>query len=121
MRIADDRLALRRSRSIFCNSVDSLVFSKSPISRKPSQNSFSSDTLVLCPFRTIERLTMADFMVAPSFACMERQRCAPPNLVRKINASAVYKFERDQKLGAKMSRRAVMANAVMANKGLPLV
>jgi hypothetical protein len=45
---------------------------------------------------------MADFMVAPDMNFDQWQRRAQPNFTRTINASGMYKFERDQKSAPKM-------------------
>ena len=67
-RIADDRLQLSLLRSICSTSKGMVVCSWSAISCKPCQNSFSSETLVLCPLMVMERLMTADFLMCSSLS-----------------------------------------------------
>ena len=65
-RIADERLLVCLSRLICPTNSAVLVPSFLAISRKPCQNSFSNDTLVLFPFTSIERLIMVFIVTASS-------------------------------------------------------
>ena len=59
--MADDRLAPSRASSMLCSSAGNPIFFNVAIWRSDSQNSSSSETLVLCPFNSIDRLMIADF------------------------------------------------------------
>jgi hypothetical protein len=60
-RIEDERLLLSLLWAIFLTNADVDMCSPFAISRKASQNSFSSDTLVLRPSNMTERLKMSVF------------------------------------------------------------
>src|SRR6185437_10184230 len=63
--MADERLALRRSRSICRSRLDTVNCWWPAISRTALQKGSSRLTLVLCPPMTTDRLVMADFMQNP--------------------------------------------------------
>jgi hypothetical protein len=60
IRIADERLSVLRVSSIWSINLYNVTLSRLAISRSPAQNSFSSDTLVLRPWRRIERFVIPD-------------------------------------------------------------
>ena len=62
MRMADDRLMVVRDRSISTSSLATDTFDCFATCLRASQNSFSNETLVLCPLTMTERLMTADFM-----------------------------------------------------------
>ena len=72
-RIADERLLLLLPWAILFTSAEVFKFSRRAISCNPSQNSFSRDTLVLCPSSTTERLMMSVFTMFPRAAYLSSQ------------------------------------------------
>src|SRR4249919_1417424 len=54
--MADDKFRLLGPWSMVATSADTVMCLRSAISRRPSQNWSSNDTLDLCPLRIIERL-----------------------------------------------------------------
>jgi hypothetical protein len=75
-RIADERLSLLRPWAILFTSAEVVKLSRCAISHNPSQNSFSRDTLVLCPSSTTERLMMSVFTMF-SRAANQCSNCRP--------------------------------------------